>query len=156
VGLMHSATPAPANNGDAEKIKGLEAERDALQTRLDAAMSEIAAEKSKPKSKAVARLDETSRQLDALRARIDILEAHPVPYTSEELALLSPSQGTTLVAAVHRSGRRSAKELPAAAIALLADAKRDVANQDYAAAEEKYEQILKADTKNPAVLTDLA
>ena len=162
VGLMHSATPAQqssaalAANGSTEKIKELEAERDGLQTRLDAAMSQLSAEKSKPKSKAAARLDETSRQLDALRARIDILEAHPVPYTSEELALLSQSQGTTLVAAVHRSGRRSAKELPAADIALLADAKRDVANQDYAAAEEKYEQILKADTKNPAVLTDLA
>ena len=103
-----------------------------------------------------ARLEEAGRQLDALRARIDILEAQPVPYTPEELALLSKGNGTMLVAAVHRSGRQSVKELPAEAIALIADAKRDVANQDYAAAEEKYSKILKMDVKNPALLTDLA
>jgi hypothetical protein len=159
VGLMHSAPPsstALAGDASAQKIRELETERDALQARLDLAMSQLSAEKPKPKSKAAARLDEANRQLEALQARIDILEAHPVPYTSEELALLSQSQGTTLVAAVHRSGPRSAKELPAAAIALLADAKRDVANQDFAGAEEKYLQIMKSDPKNPAVLTDLA
>jgi len=148
------AVAAQADAGSADRIKQLEAERDALQMRLDLAMSQITAGKSKPD--AAARADETSRQLDALRARIDILEAHPVPYTPEELALLSKSQGTMLVAAVHRSGRRSVKELPASAIALLADAKHDVANQDYAGAEVKYLEILKLDAKNPAVLTDLA
>jgi tetratricopeptide (TPR) repeat protein len=159
VGLMHSApasSTAAAGSAGAEKIRELETERDALQARLDLAMSQLSAETPKPKSKAAARLDETSRQLDALQARINILEAHAVPYTSEELALLSHSQGTTLVAAVHRPGPRSVKELPAGAIALLADAKRDVANQDFASAEEKYLQILKLDAKNPAVLTDLA
>jgi tetratricopeptide (TPR) repeat protein len=148
------AVTGQADNGSAEKIRQLEAERDALQTRLDVAMSQLAEKKSKKKESA--QLEEAGRQLDALRSRIDILEAHPNPYTPEELALLSKSQGTMLVAAVHRSGRRSVKELPDAAIALLADAKRDVANQDYAGAEEKYLQILKSDTKNPAVLTDLA
>jgi tetratricopeptide (TPR) repeat protein len=148
------AATGQSDNGSAEKIRLLEAERDSLQMRLDVAMSEIAAGKSK--SKAAARLDEASRQLDALHAQIEILEARPDPYTPEELALLSKSQGTMLVAAVHRSGRRSVKELPDSAIALLADAKRDVANQDYAGAEEKYLQIVKSDPKNPAVLTDLA
>ena len=163
VGLMQSSksaqppSTAGADNGSAEKIRELEAERDALQLRLDTALSQaISTEKSKPKSKAAARLEEANRHLEALQAHIDILEAHPVPYTPEELALLSKSEGTTLVAAVHRSGRRSVKELPASAIALLADAKRDVANQDYASAESKYVQILKLDAKNPAVLTDLA
>jgi Flp pilus assembly protein TadD len=70
--------------------------------------------------------------------------------------MLSKSQGTMLVAAVHRTGRRSVKELTPEAIALLAEAKRDVANQDYAGAEQKYLEILKTNEKNPAVLTDLA
>jgi Flp pilus assembly protein TadD len=148
------AAASQGDNGSAEIITRLEAERDTLQRRLDVAMLEISADKPAPS--ASAQVDETSRQLEALRARIDILEAHPVPYTSEELALLSTSQGTTLVAAVHLSGRRPAKELSAAAIALLTEAKRDVANQDYAAAEAKYREILKSNEDNPAVRTDLA
>ena len=51
VGLMHSApaaqpsSTAQADNGSAEKIRELEAERDALQLRLDTAMSQISEEK---------------------------------------------------------------------------------------------------------------
>jgi tetratricopeptide (TPR) repeat protein len=143
----------PAGDAGAERIRELEAERDALQMKLDVAMNQLSGSKSK---KQVTRLEEANRQLDALQARIEILEAHPVPYTPEELALLSKSQGTMLVAAVHRPGRKSVRQLSSDAIALLADAKRDVANQDFEGAEEKYLQILKTNTKNPAVLTDLA
>jgi tetratricopeptide (TPR) repeat protein len=149
------ASPAgQASDGSADRIKELEVERDALQLRLDMAMSQLAEKKSKPTESA--QLDAAARQLDALRARIDILEAKPVPYTPEELAMLSESQGTMLVAAVHHSGKRSPAELSSKSIALLADAKRDVANQDYAAAEEKYLEIKKSNVNNPAVLTDLA
>jgi tetratricopeptide (TPR) repeat protein len=154
------ATPSalmPAASGtvdvSAARIKELEAERDALQVRLDRASSQLEDGKSKGAS---AQLADANRQLEALQARIDILEAHPNPYAPEELAMLSKSQGTMLVAAVHRTGRRSVKELTPEAIALLAEAKRDVANQDYAGAEQKYLEILKTNEKNPAVLTDLA
>jgi tetratricopeptide (TPR) repeat protein len=150
--LMAGAPPGTVD-ASAARIKELEAERDELQVKLDRAMSQIADGKSKNEP---AKLADANRQLEALQARIDILEAHPNPYTPEELEMLSKSQGTMLVAAVHRTGKRSVKELTPEAIALLAEAKRAVANQDYAGAEDKYLEILKTNEKNPAVLTDLA
>lgn len=145
---------APVDNESTAKIQRLEAERDALEQRLDAAMKEIAS--GKAGSGAPAQADEAGRQLEALRARIDILEAHPVPYTAEELALLSTSQGTSLVTALHRSARSPNKELPSEALPLLTEAKRDVANQDFAGAEANYHEVLKYDARNTTVLTYLS
>ncbi len=146
-------TAPGAMDASSARSKELEAERDALQVKLDRATGQLTEGKSKKES---AELAEANRQLEALQSRIDILEAHPNPYSPEELAMLSKSQGTMLVAAVHRTGKRSVKELTPEAIALLAEAKRAVANQDYTGAEEKYMEILKTNEKNPAVLTDLA
>jgi tetratricopeptide (TPR) repeat protein len=149
---VSSANPA-TGGADADRIKALEAERDGLQQRLDAALSQLAAGKT---SREAAQVDETSRALADLRARIDILEAHPVPYTQDELALISPPGVTLLAAATHSSGRKSPGELPARAAALLSEAKRDVANHDLDKAELKYLDILKFDEKNIATLADLA
>ena len=145
----------PPDPATAEKIKQLEKERDSLQKKLDAAMAEIAASKS-GKNGSAAQVNETSQELAGLRAQLEILEAHQVPYTPEELALLSKPGETMLVAVAHRSGRKSPNELPAKATALLAEAKRDVANNELDKAELKYQEILKLDEKNSATLADLA
>jgi tetratricopeptide (TPR) repeat protein len=147
-------TTVQTDDASAAKIKELEAERDNLQMRLDAALRQISG--VKPDASAQARVDDTSRQLDALRSRIEILEAHPSPYTPEELSLLSTTQGTELVAAVHHGGPRSVRELSTASLALLAEAKKDAANQDFAGSEAKYLELAKANPRNPAVLADLA
>ncbi len=153
VKAMSAATPA-GGNANAERIKTLEAERDGLQQRLDAALSQIAAGKTSRDN--AAEVDQTSRALADLRARMGVLEAHPVPYTPDELALMSRPGTTLLAAAAHSSGRKSPGELPAKAAALLSEAKRDVANHDLDQAELKYLDILKYDEKNIATLADLA
>ena len=153
VKAMSVATPA-GGNANAERIKALEAERDGLQQRLDAALSQIAA--GKPGRDNAAEVDQTSQALADLRARIGVLEARPVPYSPDELALMSRPGTTSLSAAAHSSGRKSPGELPAKAAALLSEAKRDVANHDLDQAELKYLEILKYDEKNIATLADLA
>jgi tetratricopeptide (TPR) repeat protein len=147
------STETAAGGAGADRMKALEAERDDLQQRLDTALSQIAAGNT---SRNAAQVDETSRALADLRARIDILEAHVVPYTPDELALISQPGTTLLTAAAHSSGRKLPNELPAKAAALLSEAKRDVANHDLDKAELKYLDILKLDEKNIATLADLA
>ena len=60
------------------------------------------------------------------------------------------------MAAVRGPGRKTPKELPAGASALLADAKRYFLAHDLANAEAKYLEVLKLDNKNVTTLADLA
>ena len=51
-----------------------------------------------------ANIAELTREMAGLRARLDVLEARQIPYTAEELALITKPDATTLVAAsVHHS-----------------------------------------------------
>ena len=145
--------PVPLDTATQERVKQLEAERDQLQRKLDAALAELASGKSAKNASETAQ--QTSQELASLRARLDVLEALRIPYSADELALINQPQTTTLFAAVH-SSKRAPNELPAAATALLSEAKRDVANHNLAEAESKYLEILKMDDRNPATLADLA
>ncbi len=59
-------------------------ERDALVQRLDAVTRELNKAADKPATAASAELE---RQLESIRARLEIFEARAVPYSTEELAL---------------------------------------------------------------------
>jgi Flp pilus assembly protein TadD len=137
----------------AGKLASLEAQRDALQKSLDAANKDIYGRKRGKEESA--HIDDMAREIGALRARIETLEAKPVPYSAEELALMARPD-VTLMAAVRGPGRKTPKELPAGASALVADAKRYFLAHDLANAEAKYLEVLKLDSKNVTTLADLA
>src|SRR6185437_5640383 len=95
---------------DSEHVKQLERERDGLQKKLDAAQKELYGRNGKATA---ARVDELANELETLRARLDIYEAKPVPYTAEELALFKRPE--TTVADAHAE-QKSVRELPAGTV----------------------------------------
>ena len=149
-----SPTVAPApmlDSASAARIAQLEQQRNELQAGLDAANHDLQANKKGKESSA--RVEEMTRQMAALHARIDVLEAHPVAYSPTELALFSQSNAT-LIASVRV--KKPARELPANASVLLAEAQRYFAAHELDKAEAKYLEVLKLDEKNTVTLGDLA
>ncbi|HWF18339.1 MAG TPA: tetratricopeptide repeat protein [Verrucomicrobiae bacterium] len=149
----NSTSPEMSDSVMASKIAQLEAQRDELQKSLEAATRD-AAGRRKGKEMA-ARLEEMSRQLAALRARIQTFDATRVPYTSEELALFS-TPGTTLMASAHSGSRKTIKEPSGNAEVLLAEGRRYFVAHEFDKAEAKYAEALKLDPKNVGTLSDLA
>jgi len=150
------AAPAPVveDAAAAKKIKQLESQRDELQKSLAAAREEIATRKKGGDTNG--RLVDMTRELSSLRARIEVLEAPKMPYTDEELALISKPQPEMLVASVRSPGKKTQRELPDEAAGLLAEARRHVLAHELDKAEQTYEKILKLDEKNVSTLADLA
>jgi tetratricopeptide (TPR) repeat protein len=134
---------------DTEHVKQLERERDDLQKRLDAAQKELYGRKGKS---AAVRVDELATQLETMRARLDIYEAKPVPYTPEELALFKRPVSTP----DPRAGQKSVRELPSGTASLVAEAQRDFAAGRLPEAEKKYLEVLRRDDKNVSTLANLA
>jgi len=149
-GHAKPATPVPGV--DSARVKQLERERDELQKKLAAALKESSGRKGKP---AATRIEELESQMSALRARLEVFEARLVPYSAEELALLSKPQ-TRLAGAEPKGGKKSIKELPAGSATLVAEAQRYFADKRLDKAEEKYLQVLHQDEKNVYTLANLA
>jgi tetratricopeptide (TPR) repeat protein len=133
-------------------VKELERER----TKLKKQMDRLAKELAKRGGPAVLPpVDESERQLEIARARLEAYEAKAVPYTAEELALfkqrdlkVSPAEpGVT---------KKKVNELPAGAGPLIAEAERAVDSGRYDDAEKKYLQVLAQDEKNIYTLAHLA
>jgi len=144
------ASPAPLWTQDAEHVKQLERERDELQKKLDAAQRELYGRGAKSTA---ARVDELANQLETLRARLDIYESKPAPYTPEELALFKKPE--TAAANAH-AGEKSARELPAGTVQLVSQAQQDFSSGSYQQAEQKYIEVLRHDNKNVNTLANLA
>lgn len=146
------AGPAPSTQvwtENTQHVKQLERERDELQKKLDAAQRELYGRNGKATA---ARVDELANELETLRARLGIYESKPVPYTAEELALFKRPD---TVANPHE-GEKSARELPAGTVQLVAEAQQDFSARSYEAAEKKYLEVLKHDDKNVNTLGNLA
>lgn len=79
-----------------------------------------------------------------------------MPYTEEELALMSKPAPAMLVAAVRSPTKQPPKELPPEAAGLLSQARQQVIAHEMDKAEQTYMKILKLDEKNVATLADLA
>lgn len=142
---------ARANSTGAAKVKEVEKERDDLQKQLAATMARPPSQRP-PAASAV--------ELDHLRARVAALEAAPVPYTAEELAVLKTAPTARItpapVATKEPSPKvHSARDLPPGVGAMMQDAERDVMAQRYDDAEKKYQSVLQQDQNNIYVLFHL-
>lgn len=138
------AAPPPAppvETGTARRVRELTMEREELQRQLAAAR----------------RADETAAQLATMRARIEALEASPVPYSAEELALFRVSAPQLAAAdAPARPGPAAVPRPPAGAGPLVAEARRHFLGGDLQRAENIYRQILLKDEQNVFTLANLA
>ena len=105
-----------------------------------------------------------AQKVEQLQARIAVLEAEPVPYTAEELALLKKSPAPAPIATPAKPPTNalpvrhvySSQDLPPGAGALWADALRASMEHDYATAEQKFNEVLRQDETNVYVLDHLA
>jgi len=155
--LTTQTVPAPiaaatSRSEDLLRIKLLEDERFDLARRLDEANKELYGRKSKGTS---AKVSELSQQVATLRARLEILEARPVPYTAEELALFKKPE-PVLAATNPKAGKKPVGILPRGSATLVAEAQRDFAAKRFDQAEEKYLEVLRQDEKNTYTLANLA
>jgi Tfp pilus assembly protein PilF len=139
-------------DADAQRIRQLEQERGDLQQRLAAATNQAPARSSK---ELVAKVDQLTKEVTSLRARVDVFEARAIPYTAEELALFQAGK-PKVVTVDPNAGRKSIRALPAGSAALVAEAQRNFASKDYEKAEQNYLDILRQDEKNPNTLANLA
>jgi len=108
---------------------------------------------------------EAQQELLALRARVKTLEANPVPYTAEELALFRKPTAS-LVASVSPSvGKvppaegpvpKVSQGVPQGAGALVRAAERAFTQGNFAEAEQKYLEVLRQDQNNVTTLGNLA
>ena len=133
-------------------IKRLEQERNELQKKLEAVNAELSSRSVKP---GPAQVQNLSNQLAALRAKLEVLEAKPVPFTAEELILLD-RPAPTLTPPAPGAARKSPKELSAGAAKLVAEAQRYFAGKQFDKAEEKYSELLRQDNQNVFTLANLA
>jgi tetratricopeptide (TPR) repeat protein len=114
---------------------------------------------------------DAQQELLALRARVQSLEAQPVPYTAEELALFgkpasvmvanlttttSPAATPAVLPAEGTLPKKISRGVPPGAGSLLRAAERAFATQQYAEAEKKYLEVLHQDENNVTTLGNLA
>jgi tetratricopeptide (TPR) repeat protein len=109
---------------------------------------------------------DAARELETLRARLAVLEARPLPYTRDELALLSkpppkppPAESLTVsttTPAATGPVKKSRREIPAGAGPLVAAAERAFAQRNYPEAERRYLEVLRQDEGNIGTLASLA
>lgn len=150
-----AAVPAKATDSrdvDRQRIKQLEAERDAAQEKLAAVSKES---QQSPNQELAAKVEKLTQEIAGLRARLNVFEARAVPYSVEELALFKQSapQPITVDSA---AGKKLIQQLPAGTTALAAAAQRHFAAREFDQAEAKYQNILRQDEKNSATLANLA
>src|SRR5207249_6287001 len=139
---------AVSKKSDAKKIKDLEQETEDLKQRVTTLTKDLNRRSTRGAGRDPGDL---GRQIETLRARLDVLEARQIPYTPEELALLKQPE-STLAAADPKAGKKSLKEIPAGAGALVAEAQRAFATRRFEDAEKKYLEVLRQDEKNTYTL----
>ncbi len=88
-----------------------------------------------------------------LKDRLAVLEAKPIPYTQEELALFKKAGNQPTPAP---KNVRSYKDLSDAARALIAEGDRSFRARDYPGAEAKFREALKVDPQNIYILAMIA
>jgi len=131
----------------------LRLEKLALETRLTKSVA--ATPTNTANKELVAKVDQLTKEVTGLRARVEVFEARAIPYTAEELALFQTDK--SMVAAYTPDPKRKAtRSISAASAALIAEAQRNFAAKDYAKAEQNYLDVLRQDEGNPTALANLA
>ena len=144
-------------------IAALQATNTALRSELYVLQSRLAdAPQNQPRSEPN---EELQKQLEAARARLQLYEAAPIPYTAEELAFFKQPALKVAVSDLGNNSasdsdgqppRRKQREIPPGAGALLAEAQRAAETGRYEDAEQKYLQVLRQDENNVYTLANLA
>ena len=131
------------------RLRELTQERNGLIEQLDVA------KKMKPgkNSETQAQLSALNQEVAVLRSRLAVVEAQPVPYTPEELALL---EGPAPSPASPDAGKKSIKEMPAGTMELVASAQQHFAKQEFDQAAADYQKILDHDENNGIALANMA
>ncbi len=149
-----------------QKVVELQKERDLLKVALEQGSVVPKGETELENKKPLARKESHSKQepksielqnnneVEQLRARLSVLEARPMPFTAEELALFVPSEPQ--LAPANSTPAKKSKELPTGAGALVAQAERAFAARRFDEAEKKYLDVLRQDEKNSYILGNLA
>jgi Tfp pilus assembly protein PilF len=128
-------------------IKDLSEQRDDLLKKLDAANAKNS---TRNVSVAAEQMAALNKEVEALRARVEVDESKPVPYSTDELALFRQNQ-PVVSPTVH-----SIKEMPAGTAELVASAQRHFSEHDFSGAESDYQKILERDQNNGLALANLA
>lgn len=128
------------------RIRDLTEQRNELEREL------ADASRKNPRRGTEQQLAALTNEMTALRARLAVDEAKPVPYSAEELALFreAPPQPNA------NAARPSIHELPAGSAELVASAQRHFSNHEFDAAEADYRKILQRDENNGLALANLA
>jgi tetratricopeptide (TPR) repeat protein len=146
---------------DLERIRQLEKERDEYIARIETMTKQSIMGRGGNVS---ARVEQLTREVTALRARLDVFEAKAIPYTKEELALFAPpvvkpaalpDEKTSTVATTSTS-TPARSNLPESTISLAARAQKHFEAKQFDKAEENYLEILKQDDKNAYTRANLA
>jgi len=132
----------------------LRLEKLALETRLTKSVTTTPTNNITNKE-LVTKVDQLTKEVTGLRARVEVFEARAVPYTAEELALFQTENSKALAYSPDPK-RKAARTLSAGSAALVAEAQRNFAAKDYAKAEQNYLDILRQDEGNPTALANLA
>lgn len=146
------ATAAGSREADRQRIKQLEAERDAALDKLAAVSKET---QQGSNQELAAKVEKLTQEIAGLRARLDVFEARAVPYSVEELALFKQSAPQP-IPADSVAGKKVVQQLPRGTTALAAEAQRHFAAREFDQAEANYQDILRQDEKNSATLANLA
>ena len=129
-------------------------ERDALIQKLNAVTRELNQRDPRVSNPATQELE---KQLETIRARLQIFEAKQVPYSAEELALFK--QAPIKVAADQTNAplvKKKSHEVPPGAGPLIAEALRAIDGGRFEDAEKKYRDVLRQDESNVYILAKLA
>jgi len=124
--------------------------RDLTEQRDELAKELANAGRKNPRKNGDTQLAALTNEMAMLRARLAVVEAKPVPYSTEELALFRETAPQPI------PEKRSVHELPSGTAELVVSAKRHFANREYDAAEADYRHILERDQNNGLVLANLA
>ncbi len=149
-----AALPAPFTASEAKRIQELERERNDLQKKLASARDELSNRKAKPSAGRVADLE---KEVASLRARLEVLEAQPVPYSAEELALFKfpPALAAGTSRATGSTPPPNSSPPPGTS-AMVAEARRLFVARQFPEAEQKYREVLNRDERNVFTLANLA
>ncbi len=152
---LAAATNASPSAADYEaRIRALTQERDALAEKLNASGNAVpAGTTTSTNIEVTAQISALNDEVSSLRSRLAVLDAAPVAYSPEELALL---KAAVPAAANPDAEKKSITEMPAGTAELVASAQLHFAHQEYDAAEADYMKILDRDPNNAIALANLA
>ena len=101
-----------------------------------------------------ARLKELDGEVETLRSRLAADEAHAVPYTTDELALLKQPEPAPAASSI--SGKNLITKLPAGSEKLVTEAQNYFAAKQFDKAADDYRKILQLAPDNALALGNLA